>query len=169
MRASKIDRRRVALAGGTWSIGAILTCVLLVSVLSVLGAAVDVLRPGGGTALVDVIAAWWIMLVSAGALGLLVGMPLAGGLVLVWVLAARHVPALETSLRGVLIGTATLGLVSSLIAYAVLGGGRPHSGNDLRALLDAAAVVGLSVWGGLALPRLLIDRLRPGALLCTST
>lgn len=165
MTVTKRSVGRLGITGLLWTVAAVVATVLLVSVLSALPSAADTLRPSASATIAGAYGGWWMMLIVTSAVGGVIGVPIAGALVTMWILVARHVPALEASTRGVLAGTAIIGLAAGVIAYAVLGRDQPHSAGELRALVAASSVIALSVWGGLAVPRLIVERLRPGALL----
>ncbi|MEJ7810104.1 MAG: hypothetical protein WKG32_06755 [Gemmatimonadaceae bacterium] len=149
----------------TWSATAVAAWVVILSVLLVLPAAAQaLLHPGRGAALAEVYGAWWLMLVNLSAMGLLIGIPVAACVVGLWTALARYVPAMEGSRKGVLVGTALVGAAAVLLAYGILGWGEPPAIRHSYELLSVSLLVGLAVWAGLALPRLVVTSLRPGAL-----
>ena len=151
--------------GLIWSAGAVVVCVLVLSVLSVLRSAMDVVMPSGSADVAGVYAAWWMILVWLSMIGVLIGAPIAMVLVTLWVALSRVIPTMEASIRGVCVGTGVAGLVAALLAYLTLGPSSTPPDAGAGELLAASATVGVAVWAGLVGPRLLIQRLRPGAFL----
>lgn len=152
-------------SGLIWSAGAVVVCVLVLSVLSVLRSAMDVVMPSGSADVAGVYAAWWMILVWLSMIGVLVGAPIAMMLVALWVALSRVIPTMEASILGVCVGTGVAGLVAALLAYVTLGPSSTPPDAGAGELLAASAMVGVAVWAGLAVPRLLVGRLRPGAFL----